>query len=108
MERKGLKPVTAEIRDLFREPMTSFELNRFDCVVLDPPRAGARAQVTELVRAKVKRIIYVSCDPQSFARDAALLLEGGYRLSSVTPLDQFAWSAHMELVAIFDRQSVKR
>lgn len=100
---KGLKPLTAERRDLFREPLTIYELNRFDCVVLDPPRAGAKAQAEELARCKVKRIIYVSCDAQSFARDAAILIKSGYRLAEVTPVDQFAWSAHVELVGVFDR-----
>jgi 23S rRNA (uracil1939-C5)-methyltransferase len=99
----GLKPITAERRDLFREPMTPFELNRFDCVILDPPRAGAKAQAIELAKAGVKRVIYVSCDPQSFARDAAILIEGGYRVGAVLPVDQFAYSAHVELIAIFDR-----
>lgn len=100
----GLKPVTAERRDLFREPLTPFELNRFDCVVLDPPRAGARAQTAELARSKVGRVIYVSCDPQSFARDAAVLVDAGYTLGTVTPIDQFAFSAHVELFAVFDRR----
>lgn len=101
---KGLKPLTSERRDLFREPLTIYELNRFDCVVLDPPRAGAKAQAEELMRSKVKRIIYVSCDAQSFARDAAILIKGGYTIGEVTPVDQFAWSAHTELLAIFDRK----
>ncbi|WP_196259859.1 class I SAM-dependent RNA methyltransferase [Pelagibacterium limicola] len=99
----GLKPLSAECRDLFREPLTPFELNRFDCVVLDPPRAGAKAQVLELAKAKVKRVIYVACDPQSFGRDAAILVAAGYRIGTVTPVDQFAFSAHIELLAVFDR-----
>lgn len=105
---QGLKPVIAERRDLFREPLTPFELNRFDCVVLDPPRAGAKAQIAELARSKVRRVIYVSCDPQSFARDAAVLLNAGYALGPVTPVDQFAFSAHVELVAVFDRTGTSR
>lgn len=100
---KGLKAVTAERRDLFREPLTKFELNRFDCVVIDPPRAGAEAQVRELAGSKVKKVISVSCDPRSFARDAGILIAGGYRMGAVTPVDQFAWSAHVEVVAVFTR-----
>jgi len=100
---QGLKAVTARPRDLFREPMTQFELAGFDAVVLDPPRAGAEAQARELARAKVGRLVYVSCDPQSFARDAAILVAGGYKLESVTPVDQFAFSTHVELVGGFSR-----
>lgn len=105
---KGLKPITAERRDLFREPLGVFELNRFDAVVLDPPRAGAKAQVEELARSKVSTIAYVSCDPQSFARDAAILIAGGYRISAVTPIDQFAYSTHLEVFAVFYRAKSAR
>lgn len=99
----GLKPVTTEVRDLFKLPLTPSELNGFDAVVLDPPRAGAEAQVRALVRSKVPVIAYVSCDAASFAHDAALLVAGGYRLGPVTPVDQFLWSSHIELVAGFAR-----
>lgn len=100
---KGLKPIAAERRDLFREPLELFELNRFDAVVLDPPRAGAQAQVRTLAQSKVKTVIYVSCDPQSFARDAAILIAGGYRIGTVSPVDQFAYSSHVEVFAVFYR-----
>lgn len=100
---KGLKPITAERRDLFREPLGPFELNRFDAVVLDPPRAGAQAQVAELAKSKVRTIAYVSCDPQSFARDAAVLIAAGYAIGQVMPLDQFAFSSHTEVFAAFNR-----
>jgi 23S rRNA (uracil1939-C5)-methyltransferase len=100
---QGLKPIAAKPRDLFREPLTPVELEKFDAVVLDPPRAGAEAQARQLARAKVRRIVYVSCDPQSFARDASILVGGGYRLDSVTPFDQFAFSTHVELVGLFSR-----
>lgn len=103
-----IKPLAAERRDLFREPLTLFELNRFDCVVLDPPRAGAKAQVAELAKSKVKRIIYVSCDPQTFARDAAVLVAGGYAIGPVQAVDQFAYAAHIELVAVFERSTPRR
>jgi len=99
----GLKPLTTEVRDLFKLPLTRVELNGYDAVVLDPPRAGAEAQVKALTRSKVPVIAYVSCDAASFARDAALLVAGGFRIGSVTPIDQFLWSSHIELVAGFTR-----
>ncbi|HEY1632912.1 MAG TPA: hypothetical protein VGF56_16460 [Rhizomicrobium sp.] len=98
---QGLKPVTTEKRDLFKVPLMARELDDFDTVVLDPPRAGAAAQAAELAKSKVKRVVYVSCDPVSFARDARLLVGGGYRMSPVTPVDQFLWSSHIELAASF-------
>ena len=101
---QGLKPITAEARDLFRNPLTMMELNEFDCVVLDPPRAGTEAQCHNIAKSKVKRVIYVSCDVQSFAHDAAQLIAGGYHLNNVTPLDQFLYSAHLECVALFTRR----
>ncbi len=100
---QGLKPVTTARRDLFKLPLTVAELNRFDAVVLDPPRAGAEAQARLLARATVPRLAYVSCDADSFARDARLLIDGGYRIGGVTPVDQFLWSSHIELVAAFER-----
>ena len=83
--------VTVERRDLFRNPLTAAELDAFDAVVLDPPRAGATAQSGELARSKVPRVIYGSCDPGSFARDARTLQDGGYRLEKLLPIDQFLW-----------------
>ncbi len=100
---RGLKPVTAAARDLFREPLVPVELNPYDAVVFDPPRAGAEAQSRELARSKVKTVVAVSCEPKTFARDAAILIAGGYRLDSVTPVDQFAWSGHVEVVGVFRR-----
>ena len=99
----GLKPVTIERRDLFKLPLGPQELSRFDAVVLDPPRLGAMAQARELAKSKIRRIVYVSCNPQSFARDARLLVDGGYRMGTVIPVDQFLWSSHIELVAAFTR-----
>lgn len=99
----GLKPVTVERRDLFKRPLAAAELARFDAVVLDPPRAGAAAQAKELAMSKVGRIAYVSCNPSSFARDARVLAGGGYRAGTVTPVDQFLWSSHIELAAGFAR-----
>jgi 23S rRNA (uracil1939-C5)-methyltransferase len=100
---KGLKPITTEQRDLFKLPLTPLELNRFDAVVLDPPRAGAEAQAKALSASKVRRIAYVSCDAASFARDAAILVKAGFRPGPVTPVDQFLYSDHIELVGSFSR-----
>jgi 23S rRNA (uracil1939-C5)-methyltransferase len=99
----GLKPVTAEKRDLFKTPLTVLELHRFDAAVLDPPRAGAEAQVKLLAASKIPRIAYVSCDAASFARDAAVLVKGGFAMGDVTPVDQFLYSEHVEIVAGFRR-----
>lgn len=99
----GLKPIDAKTRDLFREPLVARELKDFDAVVFDPPRAGAEAQARQLAKSTVKTVIAVSCDPASFARDARILIEGGYQLKRVTPVDQFAFTAHVETVAAFRR-----
>jgi 23S rRNA (uracil1939-C5)-methyltransferase len=99
---KAARPaVFAEHRDLYRRPLTAAELDRFEAVVLDPPRAGAEAQASQLAASRVPRIAYVSCNPASFARDAKLLVAGGYRLERVTPVGQFRWSTHVELAASF-------
>jgi len=97
----GLKPVTTESRDLYRRPLLPDELARFDAVVLDPPRAGAEAQVAELAQTRVPCIAYVSCNPVTFARDARVLVTAGYDLAWVQVVDQFRWSAHTELAASF-------
>jgi 23S rRNA (uracil1939-C5)-methyltransferase len=99
--------VTAEQRDLFRNPLTAAELDAFDAVLLDPPRAGAAAQSAELARAKVPRVVYGSCDAGSFARDARTLQEGGYRLEKLLPIDQFLWSPHVESIALFTRAPLR-
>jgi 23S rRNA (uracil1939-C5)-methyltransferase len=101
---QGLKPVTTEKRDLFKSPLTPLELAAFDGVVLDPPRAGARAQTRALAASKATRIAYVSCDALSFARDARILVESGFLPGPVTPIDQFLFSMHIELVAGFTRK----
>ena len=95
--------ITAEHRDLFRRPLTAPELNRFDAVVIDPPRAGAKEQVVELAESDVARIASVSCNPATFARDAKILTDGGYRLDWIQPVGQFRWSTHVELAAQFSR-----
>jgi len=95
--------VFVDHRDLYRRPLDAAELNRFEAVVLDPPRAGAREQVDALAASSVPRIAYVSCNPATFARDARALIEGGYRLDWVQPVGQFRWSVHVELAACFSR-----
>lgn len=97
----GLKRVTTEARDLFRRPLEGAELARFAAAVLDPPRAGAEAQVRALARARVPVVAYVSCAPATFARDARILAEAGYAMDPVTVVDQFRWSAHVELATRF-------
>ena len=95
--------VGVEHRDLFRRPLSVNELNQFDGLVLDPPRAGAKEQVAEVARSSVARLAYVSCNPATFARDAKKLIDGGYRLERITPVGQFRWSTHVELAASFQR-----
>lgn len=100
----GLRfPIKAVTQDLFQDPVTSAELNHFDAVVLDPPRAGALAQCKELAKSEVATIAYVSCDPTSFARDVSVLVKAGFSLDWVQPVDQFRWSAHVELAAKLTR-----
>lgn len=100
---RAQRPVFAEHRDLFRRPLMPGELNRFDAIVIDPPRAGAREQAVQLAASTCPVIAYASCNPSSFARDAKMLCEGGYRLDWVQPVGQFLWSTHVELVARFSR-----
>jgi len=99
----GLKPVAAERRDLFKNPLVAIELSRFDAVVFDPPRQGADAQARELAASRVPVVVAVSCNPGTFARDIRHLVRGGYRLASVTPVDQFRYSAHVEIVARLEK-----
>ena len=100
---KHLREITAKPRDLFREPLTRYELDAFDAVVLDPPRAGAQAQAEQLSMSKVKTIIMVACDPKTFARDAAILIGGGYTMENLVAVDQFVHSTHIEMAATFRR-----
>lgn len=101
--RDGNSKIAVERRDLFSRPLLPSELAKFDAVILDPPRPGAQRQAGQLAKSGVSRIVYVSCNPTSFARDARILSDGGYRLRRVVPVDQFLWSAHIELVAFLDR-----
>ena len=97
--------VTVQIRDLNRQPLSAAEAARFDAVVLDPPQAGAAVQMAMLAGAVVERVIYVSCNPQSLARDAAVLRGAGWQLLAATPIDQFLWSPRLESVSVFGRQT---
>jgi len=99
--RMNGRPVHALHRDLFRNPLRAEELDRFGAVLLDPPRAGAREQVAQIAESRVPRVVYVSCNPASWARDAATLIAGGYRLAELRPVGQFRWSTHVELASLF-------
>ena len=100
---RAQRPVAVEHRDLFRRPLDARELARFDAIVLDPPRAGAKEQMEALAVSPVARIAYVSCNPATFARDAKMLVDGGFKLGWIRPVGQFRWSTHVELVASFAR-----
>ncbi len=99
----GLKPVTALRRDLFANPLAAAELDRFAAVVFDPPAAGAKAQAEAIAQSRVPRVVAVSCNPATLARDARILIDGGHRLTRVLPVDQFLWSAEIEVVATFEK-----
>jgi 23S rRNA (uracil1939-C5)-methyltransferase len=100
---QGLKPIKAETRDLFRRPLMPQELRDYDCVVFDPPRQGAQAQAQQLAASRIALAVSVSCNPATFARDARILIDGGFKMDSVTPVDQFRHTPHVELVARFRR-----
>ncbi|MGX5829160.1 class I SAM-dependent RNA methyltransferase [Mesorhizobium sp. 43Arga] len=104
----GLKRVTGERRDLFRRPLTFKELNAFDGLVFDPPRAGAEDQSKQIARSDVPFVAAVSCNPVTLARDLRILIDGGYMLKSVTPIDQFLWSSHVEAVALLEKPRRRR
>ncbi|WP_455482261.1 class I SAM-dependent RNA methyltransferase [Bartonella sp. B35(2025)] len=103
----NLKTVTCEKRDLFRRPLSTKELERFDSVVFDPPRAGAKEQVHELAKTTIPRIVAISCNPVTFARDVSLLVAGGYTIEKIIPIDQFLWSPHVEIIAILSKRTTK-
>jgi 23S rRNA (uracil1939-C5)-methyltransferase len=100
---KGVKAVTTRKRDLFKNPLAPAELDAYGAVVFDPPAAGAKTQAEALARSKVRTVAAVSCNPATLARDARILIDGGYRLARVLPVDQFLWSAEIEAVAVFTR-----
>jgi 23S rRNA (uracil1939-C5)-methyltransferase len=99
----GLKPISIMTRDLFRRPLVAEELTPFNCVVFDPPRQGAEAQARTIASSKVPNVVAVSCNATTFARDARILTQGGYRVTRVTPVDQFLYSPHVEIVARLER-----
>ncbi|MBI1187984.1 MAG: RNA methyltransferase [Alphaproteobacteria bacterium] len=99
----ALRDVTTQRRDLLRTPFSALELKHYDAVVLDPPRAGARLQTQQIAASKVSRVASVSCDPATFARDARILIDAGFALGPVTPIDQFRYTAHVEVVGVFTR-----
>lgn len=99
----AVKEVSILRRDLLRTPLSSLEMKKFDGAVIDPPRSGARLQAEQIARAPIRKLAYVSCDPASFARDVPILIEHGFTLTRVTPVDQFRWSPHIELVGAFER-----
>jgi 23S rRNA (uracil1939-C5)-methyltransferase len=103
MATSGLKPIKAEARDLFRRPLMPQELRDYDAVVFDPPRQGAQAQTRQLAASRIPVVVAVSCNVATFARDARILIDGGYRIEDVTPVDQFRHTPHVELVARFSR-----
>ena len=103
-----LRPLSVETRDLFARPLTRQELSRFDAVVFDPPRAGAAAQAAEIAASHVPSVVAVSCNPATFARDARILIDGGYRLEKTTPIDQFRFSPHLEIVGAFSRAKITK
>jgi 23S rRNA (uracil1939-C5)-methyltransferase len=99
----GLKPIAAEARDLYRRPVLAQELKGVEAVVFDPPRAGAEAQAAQIAASGVARAIGVSCNAATFARDARILVDAGFVLERILPVDQFLWSPHVELVGVFSR-----
>ncbi len=105
--RQGLRTVEGIARDLFSRPLSAQELEAFDAVIFDPPRVGAAAQAAQIARSKTPIVVAVSCNAQSFARDAAILLSGGYRARETTPIDQFRYSAHVEIVATFVKEGAR-
>jgi 23S rRNA (uracil1939-C5)-methyltransferase len=100
---QGIRPISTKLRDLMREPLARKELDEFDAAVFDPPRAGASTQAEWLAKSKVPVVVAVSCNPVTLARDAEILIAGGYKIGAVTPIDQFLYSAHVEVVAVFRR-----
>jgi 23S rRNA (uracil1939-C5)-methyltransferase len=104
----GLKPLEAQTRDLFRRPLAGAELERLAAVVLDPPRQGAQAQARALATSSVPTVVSVSCNPLTFVRDARILVDGGYRLARVTPVDQFLYASHVEMVGLLVKPPARR
>ena len=102
--RRHRRAVAAHHRDLFRNPLRAEELKDYKALILDPPRAGAREQVAQIAQSSVSTVAYISCNPQSWAKDAAILCENGYHLKELRPVGQFRWSTHVELASLFQRE----
>jgi 23S rRNA (uracil1939-C5)-methyltransferase len=100
---RAIRPVTTECRDLFQRPLLKDELNAFDGLLFDPPRAGAKAQALEIAKSDIPVVVAISCNPVTFARDITLLLDGGYQLCPLQPVDQFLFSPHVEMAALLTR-----
>ena len=105
---QGFNRLTVDARDLYRRPLSAAELSSFDAVLMDPPRAGAREQARELALSALPLVVSISCDPASFARDARAIIEGGFRIERLIPLDQFRFSPHVEIAAVFRRPRTKK
>ncbi|WP_226551736.1 class I SAM-dependent RNA methyltransferase [Celeribacter naphthalenivorans] len=103
-QAQGLKAVTVETRDLFRQPVRDDELNAYDAAIIDPPRPGALAQCDEIAKSRLKTVGFVSCNPITFARDAKVLIDSGFEIDWIVPVDQFRWSPHVEIAACFKRE----
>jgi 23S rRNA (uracil1939-C5)-methyltransferase len=101
----GLKPIEAKVRDLYREPLSAKELEPFDAIVLDPPHAGARSQAEAIAGSRARTVVAVSCNPATLARDLRSLVDGGYGIERITPIDQFVYSADVEVIAVLHRGS---
>ena len=104
----GLRKLATETRDLFRRPLRADELAAFDAALIDPPRAGAIEQARALAASTIPLVVSISCNAGTFARDARILVDGGFQVETVTPLDQFRFSAHVEIAAVFRRPKPKK
>ena len=101
----GIKPIDTQVRNLYKKPILETELEKFDSVIFDPPRGGAQEQCKILARSDIKNIVAVSCNPVTFARDAEILVRGGFEITWIKLVDQFRWSHHIEVMANFKRTS---
>ena len=98
-----IKQVTTELRDLFLRPLLPHELNEYDVAIIDPPRSGAKHQMTEILKSDIKKLVMISCNPLTFARDVQSLIDAGFQMGAVTPIDQFLYSPHLEIISIFEK-----
>jgi 23S rRNA (uracil1939-C5)-methyltransferase len=94
---------SVSLRNLYLFPISTKDLEKYSCIVLNPPRQGAKKQCVNISLSNVESLIYISCDPKSFSRDARILINGGYKLEEITPIDQFYWNSHLEIVGLFTK-----